>query len=1333
MKTLTHSLLLLACLLGLAALPVRAGYVYWETFNYYSNGYGVVNQSAGKWMPWRGPATSDDAMVSNAPPLYAGNLRLSQAEAIGTAGFQEVVSFFPNALAYASRARIRMSINYIGGPKNSDFYLWVCSGDATALDTAYADSGPGALIVNWAGPSSGGLIPLHLWNTFGIWKIADVTSGEWHEIQYDIVKSQVGITGGTVGITIDGTYLGAVPFPLQLQDSVISNVVNAFDFYAIDNDLLLVDNIVIEDIPVDITATNFYVSVTGSDANDGTTPATAWRTLGYALGQLDSIGLVLNPNAFVTITQAQPLPTQRWVVINLSTGSFEGEKNIPADIFDIYRLGYINTNVFIRDERLHNFLIIRGAGIGKTFIVDVACSNDAKFKIYSRWVRLEDFTLYGKGMGGGESFFTDPIHFRPVDGLAMDYRVERVQVCPAPGAPPELLGNRAGISFLANWRDCRNKLVRGCLLNNLGIGVKNYNNLSQYPILVEYCTFADLVGAPFSGRGIGVLCEGAGGWVRNCLFVNITTNAPDLTRGIGVNTWGIAAANLKTAFSQVFLVDNNMFNIGQNGINYTSQQANASFIFSKDIYQQPILETVGGLPYRCGAGNIGYMSGLAPVYVSPTAPSDVTLGLTPATAFKTIPPTLTRHSGGVGPTQMATLRLLNGVHSNPVNYVWSGFHMLRVFPPYLDIRGQSVSDTVIFYTNTTVARSGINLSGRGVMLRDLTVQRGDLITSWSWFAGLVESWFGEDVVISNVQVLQPGAGASAQPCIHFYGGNNRRVYHTLCVGGTVGAAANVANVTSYFRNCTFVNNNGSGDASGRAAITMLDAGQYAFAEKCIIHGTTNVARPGTAGATIVVHDSVTNQNTFFQAPGTPGTAIASALFAADPQFQTYQGRQYASKVQGYGWFNLPEEPYPSSWPMAGRNKQRQGWFTNGAPLTVAAILWTNASAYGSSGSTLWGCGLTLGSTATDGNRVFAAVNPVPANANAALIALDAATGTTVWQAVLGGPGVFLNGTPAVGDSLVYIGETLDSGYRGVYGVNRLTGQIVWSNKVDNMNAAAFLVHNGKVYWDTDWQVAGIWCADALTGQILWSNRFAAGNWGTSGMPVSPDGSAIYNHGDDGKLHAVDANNGATLWEAGPYEGGQGNNEPVVDNAGNIYCMFPGISNGHPYAVLFKYSSTGSNLWMYEFPYETDDGGMALSPDGSVLYATIAATTTNSGLYALDPATGTLKWRMDIGRCGGSPVVGAPGNIIIGVYELAGQIVARAVQDNGSSATLLWTIPLGPVHGGWINKSAFVRPCILPNGDVIVQNPAGLIACLTVPEPALGTLALALFLLARRQR
>ena len=1367
MKTFLNLVALVACMLALAALPCRAGYVYWETFNYYSNGYGVVNQSDGKWMPWKGSATSDDALISNNPPNFASHLRLSQAEAIGNAGFQEVVSFFPDALGAAPRARLRMSINYQGGAKNSDFYLWMCSGDAAALDTAYAESGPGGLIVNWAGLGSGNTVPLHIWNTFGIWKIADITSGQWHEIQYDIVKNQVGITGGLVGFTIDGTYFGAVPFPLRLQDSVTSNVINAFDFYAMDNDVLLVDNIVIEDIPVDIIATNFYVSVTGNDANDGTTPANAWATLGHALTMLEGIGIQLNPSAFVTATEAQPLPTQQWAVINVSTGMFVGEKNIAADTLDIYRLGYSNLPTFVRNEQLHNFLIVKGAGIGKTIFVDQLCSNDAKFKIYSRWVRLEDFTLWGQGLGGGETFFLDPIHFRPVDGLAMDFRVERVQVCPAPGAPPELLGNRAGVSFLANWRDCRNKVVRGCLFNAVGIGVKNYNNVAKFPVLVENCTFADLGGAPFSYRGIGVLCEGAGGWVKNCLFANITTNALDLTRGIGVHTWPILAANRKTAFSQVYLVDNNMFNIGQNGINFTKMDDGASYIAGADmICNGPVVfQTLDDMPYRAGLGNIGYKAARGGTYYvdrnSPIVRNSGAMGTSWSSAFRS-PGYAVDLLGQSPPLSDATYPVtyyLRGKFTNEFTASNSNPKVGRGIQlpgtsDYVTFIGEGPDKTLIYknsdFRNETGA-DGRNLTIYPTSKQSCTIRNMALVAE-SWFPpganaysyGAFRNWnsrsFLSNVYVSvlyrDTNTMQlVGLDTRQTAAISVNGTPLLEAIDCCFEGGYNGFRANDGPLTQKFTSCTFKGvYSPDGDSLGGYGVLLVGGNRNVELNKCIIGDSTRGAVYLGNNSTIFGDDNIIygNGTTGVVNEGT-GTDALTNNKTFDPLLATYNSHPLASpyRASGYGWYYRPLDLINSSWPMAGRNKQRQGWYTNGAPLTVAAVLWTNASAYAS--VDMWGAGTKLGSAATDGQRVFVQVNAVPANNYATLLALDAATGSNLWAATLGSAGKNAHGTPAVGETMVYYGEVMgDNNPQWVAAVDRLTGQIVWSNTVDTMNASAFMLHDGKVYFDTDWLVGGTWCLDALTGAMIWTNRFSAGDWGSSGMPLSPDGTVIYNHGDDGYLHAMDTSTGAHLWKFGPFEDGQGNFEPVVDNAGNIYCYFPGLTNDQP-LVIFKVAPGGTPLWTNIFTIDSADGGMALSPDGSTLYVSLSSTSTDFGLFALDTASGALKWSANVGKGGGSPVVGA-GNIIVSTFASTGQLYARGIQDNGMTYTVLWSVPLGPVHGGWSNnKSAFVRPCILPNGDVIVQNPAGLIACISIPEPALGALAALALLLVRRRR
>ncbi len=263
-----------------------------------------------------------------------------------------------------------------------------------------------------------------------------------------------------------------------------------------------------------------------------------------------------------------------------------------------------------------------------------------------------------------------------------------------------------------------------------------------------------------------------------------------------------------------------------------------------------------------------------------------------------------------------------------------------------------------------------------------------------------------------------------------------------------GAGIGKTTFVQKFTRCTFRGTfSATGDALGGYGVLIVGGGRNVMLDKCIFGASDKGAVYVGSAATVMGDDNIVYGN------GTTGvvleTATATNLLTnskmVDPLLGTYDGHKYGSpyRTTGYGWYYRPLGLANSSWPMAGRNKQRQGWYTNGAPLTVAGILWTNASA--AAAGDIWGSGPKLGSTATDGQRIYAAVNPVAANNQATLLALDPATGTTIWNAVLGGAGRFCYGTPVVGENMVYIGEVLDGPNQKVEGVDRLTGQMVWSN------------------------------------------------------------------------------------------------------------------------------------------------------------------------------------------------------------------------------------------------------------------------------------------------
>jgi len=396
--------------------------------------------------------------------------------------------------------------------------------------------------------------------------------------------------------------------------------------------------------------------------------------------------------------------------------------------------------------------------------------------------------------------------------------------------------------------------------------------------------------------------------------------------------------------------------------------------------------------------------------------------------------------------------------------------------------------------------------------------------------------------------------------------------------------------------------------------------------------------------------------------------------------------------------NPPETP----WPLNGNNKQRQGWYTNGWALTGGRILWIN--------QTQTGVGI-YGSGVTDGQRFYLPVDPAPGNNNKELLAIDVNGGTNVWAIDLVD---WANGTPALSQDRVYIGD--NAGF--AYAVNKLTGAIIWSN---NLGAGScnggVLLSDDRVYIEADGDAGGTFCLNADSGAVLWHNNAPtnAGTWTGNGPSLSPNGAAVYVHteGDaGGRIFAMDALTGSTLWYR-VYASGWGGQEPIVDNAGNIYCASDGVTTPAGNDVLISLQPNGTTNWIYDLGMNAawSHGGYALSPDGATIYCSrrSGGGGTGIGLTAITTATGTKKWDSACGDTGGGCVFGA-GNIILGVFETATGRAVKAIKDNGASGDVLWSTQIASSGNMW------TWPTLLPNGDVIAMTEF-VIAHITLPAPS----------------
>lgn len=198
----------------------------------------------------------------------------------------------------------------------------------------------------------------------------------------------------------------------------------------------------------------------------------------------------------------------------------------------------------------------------------------------------------------------------------------------------------------------------------------------------------------------------------------------------------------------------------------------------------------------------------------------------------------------------------------------------------------------------------------------------------------------------------------------------------------------------------------------------------------------------------------------------------------------------------------------------------------------------------------------------------------------------------------------------------------------------------------------------------------------LPVQKLWSARIGDGE-GRSGVRLQPayaDGK-LYLIGTDGKLAALDAANGKTLWKdstrtgdgiwpfrrktPGPdarYAGG-----PTV--VGNLLVV--GTLDGHVYGYD---ASTGKRLWS-----ATVDDEVISAP--AIDAGTVYARTQSGSVYALDADTGARKWVNDqasvplLSLRGNGPLLATHGVVMFGTDD------GNVMSVRGDTGALLWKLPI----------------------------------------------------------
>lgn len=224
--------------------------------------------------------------------------------------------------------------------------------------------------------------------------------------------------------------------------------------------------------------------------------------------------------------------------------------------------------------------------------------------------------------------------------------------------------------------------------------------------------------------------------------------------------------------------------------------------------------------------------------------------------------------------------------------------------------------------------------------------------------------------------------------------------------------------------------------------------------------------------------------------------------------------------------------------------------------------------------------------------------------------------------------------PSSADGMVYVG----SEDQHVYAVDQETGEQVWAFLTDGGIWSTPAVAGDVVYFGSSDD--HVYAVDATTGTLQW--EFETGGDISSSVAVA-DG-VVYAPSNDTHLYALDATTGAELWrfQAGQGLPAHGEGDPAADHRissapavadGTVYV---GSNNGHLYAID---AATGQMKWSFQTDAWVWGGGPTVS-DGVVV---VRSNGSDGALYAIDAATGEEVWSV-AGDGFSTPVVA--GDVVI---------------------------------------------------------------------------------------
>lgn len=248
------------------------------------------------------------------------------------------------------------------------------------------------------------------------------------------------------------------------------------------------------------------------------------------------------------------------------------------------------------------------------------------------------------------------------------------------------------------------------------------------------------------------------------------------------------------------------------------------------------------------------------------------------------------------------------------------------------------------------------------------------------------------------------------------------------------------------------------------------------------------------------------------------------------------------------------------------------------------------------------------------------------SANGNLYAFNANTGAIVWQRKLG---PLVECSPAVAGNTVYIG----SGDSSFYALNAVTGQEKWKFKADYRIRSSPVLSGSTVIFGG---INSLYCLDTTSGGLSWKYTLG-GQIFMAGAALS-NGVAFVGAGD-GYVYAVNAASGQLKWKCS-LDIELGISNPAIYN-GVVYIA-PWIqgSGGKVGSVYAVNEQSGQLVRTY-----LDALGFGTTPniENGTLY--ISATYASKAIYAVDLASGTVRWQTTTGGASSATSPAISGNTL----------------------------------------------------------------------------------------